>query len=168
MNDVMKKFSLEGKTALVTGGCYGIGFAIATALHGAGAKVAFCATSDASVEKALAAYAAEGITDVKGYVCNVTDEEAVQKLIATVEADVAPVDILVNNAGIIKRIPMCDMAVEDSARWWMWIWWHPLSSPRLFCPAWLSAVTERSSTFVPFSAMWDARRWRPMWRLRAV
>lgn len=113
MNDVMKKFSLEGKTALVTGGCYGIGFAIATALHGAGAKVAFCATSDASVEKALAAYAAEGITDVKGYVCNVTDEEAVQKLIATVEADVAPVDILVNNAGIIKRIPMCDMAVED-------------------------------------------------------
>ena len=72
-------FSLEGKTALVTGGCYGIGFAIARALHAAGAKVAFFATSDASVEKALASYAAEGITDVRGYPCDVTDEARAQK-----------------------------------------------------------------------------------------
>ena len=61
-SEVMNLFSLEGKTALVTGACYGIGFAIATALHGAGAKIAFCATSDASVEKALKAYA-----DQKGW-----------------------------------------------------------------------------------------------------
>ena len=115
MNDVMKKFSLEGKTALVTGGCYGIGFAIATALHGAGAKVAFCATSDASVEKALAAYAAEGI-DVRGYVADVTDEKAVQEMIAKIKADVGSVDILVNNAGIIKRIPMTEMSVEDFSK----------------------------------------------------
>lgn len=111
--EIMNQFSLEGKTALVTGACYGIGFAIAAALHAAGAKVAFCATSDSSVEKALAAYAAEGITDVKGYVCNVTDEAQAQELVAAVERDVAPVDILVNNAGIIKRIPMCEMKVED-------------------------------------------------------
>ena len=109
-------FSLEGKTALVTGACYGIGFAIARALHAAGAKVAFCATSDASVEKALAAYAAEGITDVRGYPCDVTDEAKVQQLVADVERDVGPIDILVNNAGIIKRIPMCEMAVSDFRR----------------------------------------------------
>ena len=113
MNQIMDKFSLTGKTALVTGGCYGIGFAIATALHGAGAKVVFCATSDASVEKALRAYEAEGITDVKGYACDVTDEEKVKALIAAIEKDVAPLDILVNNAGIIKRIPMTEMSVED-------------------------------------------------------
>lgn len=115
-SEVMNLFSLEGKTALVTGACYGIGFAIATALHGAGAKIAFCATSDASVEKALKAYEAEGITDVKGYACDVTNEERVRQLITDVERDVAPIDILVNNAGIIKRIPMCDMAVEDFRR----------------------------------------------------
>ena len=115
-SEVMNLFSLEGKTALVTGACYGIGFAIATALHGAGAKIAFCATSDASVEKALKAYEAEGITDVKGYACDVTDEAQVRGLIADVERDVAPIDILVKNAGIIKRIPMCDMAVEDFRR----------------------------------------------------
>ena len=116
MIDVMQKFSLEGKTALVTGACYGIGFAIATALHGAGAKIAFCATSDASVGKALKAYEAEGITDVKGYACDVTDEPRARELVARVEQDVGPIDILVNNAGIIKRIPMCDMAVEDFRR----------------------------------------------------
>ena len=38
--DMQKMFSLEGKTALVTGGAYGIGFAIAEALAGAGAKIA--------------------------------------------------------------------------------------------------------------------------------
>ena len=116
MDRIMDKFSLAGKTALVTGGCYGIGFAIATALHSAGARVVFCATSDASVEKALKAYEAEGITDVKGYACDVTNEEKVKALIAGIEKDVAPLDILVNNAGIIKRIPMCDMDVEDFRR----------------------------------------------------
>lgn len=115
-NEIMGKFSLEGKVALVTGACYGIGFAIATALHGAGAKVAFCATSQASVDKALEAYAAEGITDIKGWPTDVTDAGKVAELIATVEKEVGPVDILVNNAGIIKRIPMCEMAEEDFRR----------------------------------------------------
>ena len=101
MNAVINKFSLKGKTALVTGACYGIGFAIATALHSAGAKIAFCATSQASVDKALAAYAEEGITDVKGWPCDVTDEAQVKELVATIEKEVGVIDILVNNAGII-------------------------------------------------------------------
>ena len=116
MNAVMNKFSLEGKTALVTGACYGIGFAIAQGLHAAGAKIAFCATSDASIEKALKAYEAEGITDVKGWVCDVTDEAQVKELVAKVEKEMGAIDILVNNAGIIKRIPMCEMDEKDFRR----------------------------------------------------
>ena len=116
MNAVINKFSLKGKTALVTGACYGIGFAIATALHSAGAKIAFCATSQASVDKALAAYAEEGITDVKGWPSDVTDEAQVKELVATIEKEVGVIDILVNNAGIIKRTPMCEMDVADFRR----------------------------------------------------
>ena len=42
--------------------------------------------------------------------CDVTDESAVQAMVAQIETDVGGVDILVNNAGIIKRIPMLEMA----------------------------------------------------------
>ena len=51
---VLKQFSLEGKVALVTGGAYGIGFAIAEALAGAGAKIAFNCRSQSNLDKALA------------------------------------------------------------------------------------------------------------------
>lgn len=113
--DMMQQFSLKGKTAWVTGGCYGIGFGIAEALHGAGAQIVFNATSQESVEKALERYAEKNIP-AKGYVCDVTDEAAITALLKTIEQEVAPIDILVNNAGIIKRIPMCEMSVEDFRR----------------------------------------------------
>ncbi|KFI49612.1 gluconate 5-dehydrogenase [Bifidobacterium biavatii] len=108
----MSKFSLEGKVALITGASYGIGFAIATAFASAGAKIAFNDISEAAVERGLKNYAEAGI-DVKGYVADVTDEEAVAGLVANVERDLGTIDILVNNAGIIKRIPMLDMSAAD-------------------------------------------------------
>ena len=105
-------FDLTGKVALVTGGSYGIGYAIAKGLAGAGAKIVFNDINEELVNKGLASYKADGI-DAKGYVCDVTDEAAVTELIAKIEAEVGIVDILVNNAGIIKRIPMCEMSAED-------------------------------------------------------
>ena len=108
----MNSFRLDGKVALVTGGSYGIGFAIASALHSAGAKIAFNCTSDASLEKAMNAYREQGV-DVHGYVCDVTDEDAVKEMVAKITEEVGVIDILVNNAGIIKRIPMLDMSAED-------------------------------------------------------
>ena len=105
-------FDLTGKVALVTGGSYGIGFAIAKGMAEAGATIVFNDINAELVEKGLAAYKAEGIT-AHGYVCDVTDEDAVNALIATIEKEVGVVDILVNNAGIIKRIPMCEMSAAD-------------------------------------------------------
>jgi len=108
----MINFSLEGKVALVTGGAYGIGFAITQALAEAGARVAFNCRSEQNIAKALADYKEKGI-DAKGYIADVTDEKQVQQLVANVERDLGTIDILVNNAGIIKRIPMLEMSVED-------------------------------------------------------
>lgn len=105
-------FSLEGKIAWVTGAAYGIGFAMAVALAEAGATIVFNTSREESVEKALAAYHALGI-QAYGFVCDVTNEEAVNALARRIEKEIGVVDILVNNAGIIKRVPMHEMSAED-------------------------------------------------------
>lgn len=111
----MVNFSLEGKVALVTGSVYGIGFAIAKALHEAGAKIVYNCSTQKSMDLGIENYKEAGI-EAKGYLCDVTDEEAVKAMVADIEANLGGVDILVNNAGIIKRIPMHEMEVEDFRR----------------------------------------------------
>lgn len=105
-------FSLEGKVALVTGASYGIGFAIASGFAKAGAKIVFNDIKQELVDKGLKAYEEQGI-DAKGYVCDVTDEDAVNAMVAQIEKEVGVIDILVNNAGIIKRIPMHEMSAAE-------------------------------------------------------
>lgn len=109
---IIEKFSLEGKVALITGGAYGIGFAMAEAMAQAGAKIAFNCRGQEHLEKALADYKEKGI-DAKGYLCDVTDEKQVAGMVAAIKEELGVIDILVNNAGIIKRIPMTEMSAEE-------------------------------------------------------
>ncbi len=108
----MDMFSLKGRVALVTGAAYGIGFAIAEALAEAGAEIAFNCRSQAHLDAALEEYKKRGI-EARGYICDVTDEAAVGKMVADITCALGPVDILVNNAGIIKRIPMHEMEASE-------------------------------------------------------
>ena len=108
----MINFSLQGKVALVTGAAYGIGMAIAEAYAEAGAKIAFNCRSQHHLDQAMADYKAKGI-DALGYICDVTKEEDVKKMVADIEQKLGTIDILVNNAGIIKRIPMTEMSTEE-------------------------------------------------------
>ncbi|BDD38412.1 MULTISPECIES: gluconate 5-dehydrogenase [Streptococcus] len=108
----MDQFSLKGKIALITGGSYGIGFAIALAYAKAGATIVFNDITQELVDKGLSAYRSEGI-EAHGYVCDVTDEEGIQAMVAQIEEEVGVVDILVNNAGIIRRVPMIEMTAAQ-------------------------------------------------------
>ena len=111
----MDMFDLTGKVALVTGGAHSIGLALGIGLAKAGATVCFNCSSEESCQRGIAAYEEAGVS-VHGYVADVTDEAAVQALVAQIRREVGVIDILVNNAGIIKRIPMCNMTVEDFSK----------------------------------------------------
>jgi 3-oxoacyl-[acyl-carrier protein] reductase len=91
-------FDLNNRVALVTGASGGLGSAIARALHAQGAKVVLSGTR----REALDALAAE--LGERAFVapCNLSDKEAVEKLIGEAEALAGPLDILVNNAGVTR------------------------------------------------------------------
>lgn len=103
-------FSLEGKNAWITGASYGIGFNIAKAFVAAGIKtIIFNDRNEEALNRGLENYKNAGIENVRGYICDVTDEEQVQETVQKIHREVGNIDILVNNAGIIKRIPMHEM-----------------------------------------------------------
>ncbi len=104
-------FSLDGKVALITGGSYGIGFAIALGYAKAGATIVFNDINQELVDKGIKAY---DELDIKayGYVCDVTNHDQVKEMIAKIESEIGVVDILVNNAGIIDRTPMIESDVN--------------------------------------------------------
>lgn len=91
-------FDLTDKKALVTGASGGIGAAIATALHGAGATVGLSGTRVEPLE-ALAAQLGERAHVLP---CNLSDAEAVEALPKQAGDAMGGVDILINNAGITR------------------------------------------------------------------
>ncbi|MDR1897742.1 MAG: gluconate 5-dehydrogenase [Prevotellaceae bacterium] len=107
-----KRFRLDGKTAFVTGASYGIGMAIAKALHSEGATIVFNDINSDLVQRGLTSYREAGIT-AHGYVCDITKESQVTQTVAQITSEVGIIDILVNNAGIIKRIPSLEMSAEE-------------------------------------------------------
>ena len=82
----------------------GLGFSIAEGMAKCGATICFNCSSEASLEKGMAAYKAAGI-DAHGYAADVSDEDAVNAMVAKIKAEVGPVDILVNNAATLRSNP---------------------------------------------------------------
>jgi 3-oxoacyl-[acyl-carrier protein] reductase len=102
----------DGKTAIVTGAARGIGFEIARQLAEGGATVVLVDV----LEEALAAAAGKlpGAKAVLTYTVDVTDEEAVEKLMDAVIEKCGRIDILVNNAGITRD----DLLLRMEAKAW--------------------------------------------------
>jgi NAD(P)-dependent dehydrogenase (short-subunit alcohol dehydrogenase family) len=107
------RWSLRGRVALVTGGSRGLGFVVGRELLQHGAKLAFCARDPGEVDAAQAALSAHGTAH--GFVCDVTDQAAVARLVADATGRLGPLDIVVNNAGQMVVGPLQHMTRADFA-----------------------------------------------------
>ena len=103
---------LDGKVAVVTGASKGIGKAIASAFAAAGAKVVLAARTRETLEQ-VAADLRESGAEAVAVPTDVTDVDAVQRLIKQTLDAYQHVDILVNNAGIGYFGPVVDFAPDD-------------------------------------------------------
>lgn len=103
------------KTCVVTGATEGIGRAVAGALASRGARLAICARTTGSVERAVAGLRASGATVVGG-TCDVSEEPSVAAFAALVHAELGPVDVLINNAGLAHFVPVVEMRTADFDR----------------------------------------------------
>ncbi len=101
-------FSLEGRTAVVTGGSSGIGRAIAAALAGAGARTVLVARDADRLEQAAAAMRADG-GDVAVVPADLGTREAVRAAAEAVVAVAGEPDVVVSAAGVNLRPPMADV-----------------------------------------------------------
>ena len=103
---------LKGKTAVVTGGTRGIGFAIAKKYLDNGANVAICGSRQDSVDKALAK-----LTEYEGRVMgiwpNLCDPNEVAEAFASVRERFGSLDILANNAGVSSRTSLYEYTIEE-------------------------------------------------------
>ena len=103
---------LDGKVVVVTGASKGIGKAIASAFAAAGAKVVLAARTRETLEQ-VAAELRESGAEAMAVPTDVTDVDAVQRLIEQALTAYQRVDILVNNAGIGYFGPVVDFAPDD-------------------------------------------------------
>ncbi|MFB5660723.1 SDR family oxidoreductase [Alteribacillus sp. HJP-4] len=111
MSIFQKLFSLEGKTAIVTGGGRGLGRQIAQAYSEAGANVVICSRKVQACEEAAEEIAEKG-GNVLALPCDVTDEEQVHRVVKETLEAFQSIDILVNNSGSSWGAPALEMPLE--------------------------------------------------------
>ncbi|MGN8200482.1 SDR family NAD(P)-dependent oxidoreductase [Salinisphaera sp. RV14] len=108
---VMSKFDLTGKVAVVTGGNGGIGEALAHALAEAGAAVAIVARRVDKAENVAAAIREAG-GKAMSVGADVTDVEAIEPMLDSIESAFGPINIFVNNAGTCEHKPALEVTPE--------------------------------------------------------
>ena len=105
-------FDLGGRVAIVTGGNGGIGLGLARGLADAGANIAIVGRNETKSKAAVNDLAARGVK-AASVVADVTDKEAVARMVERVTTEFGRIDILVNNAGINVRKPPHALAIEE-------------------------------------------------------
>nr|ABW81125.1 short chain dehydrogenase [Boechera divaricarpa] len=108
-----KRWSLQGMTALVTGGASGIGYAVVEELASFGARIHVCDISKTLLTQSLSEWEKKGF-QVSGSVCDVTSRPEREKLMQTVSSMFdGKLNILVNNVGVIRSKPTTEYVADD-------------------------------------------------------
>jgi 2-deoxy-D-gluconate 3-dehydrogenase len=108
----MVNFSLEGKTALVTGASRGIGQALALALATSGAFVICASSRPGGCDETLRKIQSEG-GQAMALDADLADADAVVKLAEDALSIKGHIDILLNNGGTIFRAPATDFPFDE-------------------------------------------------------
>jgi 2-deoxy-D-gluconate 3-dehydrogenase len=108
---ILERFSLKGKTALVTGSSRGLGAGMALALAEAGANVAIHGSR--MVPEVMQQRLSELGANQLAVVGDVSDASVCSRLTEQVVHHFGTIDILVNNAGIIRRTPALEHSEDD-------------------------------------------------------
>jgi gluconate 5-dehydrogenase len=111
MRNPQELFSLQGKTALVTGGSRGLGLQMAEALGEQGARVVISARKQEELDEAVAHLAAKGI-DASAIAADLQSEANVQPFVEEALRRLGQIDILVNNAGASWGAPAEEHPLE--------------------------------------------------------
>ena len=109
----LEKFTLNGKTALVTGGSRGIGKAIALQLAEAGADVLITYARSAEAAEEVVRQMEEKGRNAKAVQADAVDFNEAEKVIAIAQDEFNGLDILVNNAGITRDTLIMRMTEEQ-------------------------------------------------------
>lgn len=107
----MSLFDLQGKVALVTGGAVGLGSGMAIGLAEAGADIIVVTRNDRTrdTQQKIEAMGRK----VHTIVADLSDEQAIERVVNEALEVMGKIDILVNNSGIIRRTPAADHAAQD-------------------------------------------------------
>lgn len=105
--------TVQGKTALITGGSKGIGYGVAETLIAAGMNVVITARHEDQVKDAATRLSENGTGQALGLVCDVRDLEAQQAVVKETLDTFGGVDVLIANAGVGTFAPVEDMDVDN-------------------------------------------------------
>jgi NAD(P)-dependent dehydrogenase (short-subunit alcohol dehydrogenase family) len=112
MSMIEDLFSLRGRTALVTGGSSGIGFAMAEAIAGAGARTVLLARREGPLEEAVDQITAQG-GEAHAVIADITDRQRLAEAAEEAVGLVGEIDILVNCAANMYRPPLGELTVAQ-------------------------------------------------------
>lgn len=116
MNDIQSLFSLEGKTAFISGASGGIGLHIARLLAGAGAAVVLAARRVDKLQTEVEKLREDGYR-ASGVALDVTSLQSITQAWQSAQQEIgAPIDILINNAGVLKAERFLSQKIEDIER----------------------------------------------------